>query len=148
MVSSNKKIITLLTALLALHSCETKHYSATHSPKSTSNTTVKSQNNTSEFDELVKTYNTETEAVLNHLLNGTDTQEASIIVTNNTVCDLVLTILKDNKPYKKIPIRKNKGLGYAMLPKNENYSFIALYCGKEFNMNHKLQNSIKFNIPE
>lgn len=126
--------------IIVLNSCETTHYRATSgsvkNPKANSNagnrTSTATANQTElEYQTLLKTYKSETAAVLTDLLNGSeDSPNTSITVENNSRCNMVLTI-SGNNYFKKIPIGANK-IGSAMVPKNQNYNISGMVCNSVY----------------
>lgn len=84
-----------------------------------------------EYQNLMKTYKSETAEVLTDLLNdSTDNPKTSITVKNKSRCNMVLTISGKNY-YKKIPIGANK-IGTAMVLKNQNYNFSGMVCNSVY----------------
>lgn len=125
--------------IIALNSCEATHYrtnnSAVKNPHTNSSTVSRTStaNQTElEYQTLLKTYKSETAAVLTDLLNGSeDSPNTSITVENNSRCNMVLTI-SGNNYFKKIPIGANK-IGSAMVPKNQNYNISGMVCNSVYN---------------
>ncbi|ANF51072.1 competence protein ComL [Chryseobacterium glaciei] len=121
-----------------LNSCGTTNYRSTPStpPAKRPRTTIPSNTNNSagqverEYSTLIKTYKPETAKVLTDLLNGSDGDETSITVENNSRCNMVLTI-SGNNYFKKIPIGTNK-IGTAMVPKNQNYNLSGMLCNSVY----------------
>lgn len=125
---------------IVLNSCEATHYRTNngavknpHTNPSTVSRTSSSANQTElEYQALIKTYKSETAAVLTDLLNGSeDSPNTSITVENNSRCNMVLTI-SGNNYFKKIPIGANK-IGSAMVPKNQNYNISGMVCNSVYN---------------
>ncbi|MDO3425399.1 competence protein ComL [Chryseobacterium sp. APV1] len=124
--------------IIVLNSCETTHYrtnnSAVKNPHTNSSTVSRTStaNQTElEYQTLLKTYKSETAAVLTDLLNGfEDSPNTSITVENNSRCNMVLTI-SGNNYFKKIPIGANK-IGSAMVPKNQNYNISGMVCNSVY----------------
>ncbi|WP_343664264.1 DUF6759 domain-containing protein [Chryseobacterium mucoviscidosis] len=124
--------------IIALNSCETTHYrtnnDAVKNPYTNSSTVSRTStaNQTElEYQTLLKTYKSETAAVLTDLLNGSeDSPNTSITVENNSRCNMVLTI-SGNNYFKKIPIGANK-IGSAMVPKNQNYNISGMVCNSVY----------------
>lgn len=84
-----------------------------------------------EYQNLMKTYKSETAEVLTDLLNdSTDNPKTSITVKNKSRCNMVLIISGKNY-YKKIPIGANK-IGTAMVLKNQNYNFSGMVCNSVY----------------
>lgn len=124
--------------IIVLNSCETTHYRTTNgsvkNPKANSNaaniTSIANQTEL-EYQTILKTYKSETAAVLTDLLNGSeDSPNTSITVENNSRCNMVLTI-SGNNYFKKIPIGANK-IGSAMVPKNQNYNISGMVCNSVY----------------
>ncbi|MCJ8153638.1 competence protein ComL [Chryseobacterium sp. SSA4.19] len=81
-----------------------------------------------EYQALVKTYKSETAAVLTDILNGSsDPGKTSVTIENKSRCNIVLTVSGTNY-FKKIPIGVNKKAA-VMVPKNQNYNFSGMICG-------------------
>jgi hypothetical protein len=131
----------LVTAvILLLNSCETRHYKTTannpvRKPYPTSSNTGSSNTSATqterEYQNLIKTYKSETAEVLTDLLNDSgDNSKTSITVENNSRCNIVLTI-SGNNYFKKIPIGVNK-IGAVMVPKNQNYNLSAMVCNSVY----------------
>lgn len=124
--------------IIVLNSCETTHYRTTSdsvkNPKANSNAgnrTSTANQTELEYQTLLKTYKSETAAVLTDLLNGSeDSPNTSITVENNSRCNMVLTI-SGNNYFKKIPIGANK-IGSAMVPKNQNYNISGMVCNSVY----------------
>ncbi|REC40738.1 MULTISPECIES: DUF6759 domain-containing protein [Chryseobacterium] len=125
--------------IIVLNSCETTHYRTTSGSVKNLKTNSNAANITStanqtelEYQTLLKTYKSETAAVLTDLLNGSeDSPNTSITVENNSRCNMVLTI-SGNNYFKKIPIGANK-IGSAMVPKNQNYNISGMVCNSVYN---------------
>ncbi len=125
--------------IIALNSCETTHYRTTSGSVKNLKANSNAGNRTStanqtelEYQTLLKTYKSETAAVLTDLLNGSeDSPNTSITVENNSRCNMVLTI-SGNNYFKKIPIGANK-IGSAMVPKNQNYNISGMVCNSVYN---------------
>lgn len=80
-----------------------------------------------EYQNLMKTYKSETAEVLTYLLNDSSGDpKTSVSVENGSKCNMVLTISGTNY-FKKIPIGSNKR-GSVMVPKNQNYNFSGMLC--------------------
>ncbi|MBL7879124.1 MAG: competence protein ComL [Chryseobacterium gambrini] len=124
--------------IIVLNSCETTHYRTTSGSVKKPKTNSNAGNRTStanqtelEYQTLLKTYKSETAAVLTDLLNGSeDSPNTSITVENNSRCNMVLTI-SGNNYFKKIPIGANK-IGSAMVPKNQNYNISGMVCNSVY----------------
>ncbi|WP_336717079.1 DUF6759 domain-containing protein [Chryseobacterium mucoviscidosis] len=125
--------------IIVLNSCETTHYRTTSDSVKNLKTNSNAGNRTFtanqtelEYQTLLKTYKSETAAVLTDLLNGSeDSPNTSITVENNSRCNMVLTI-SGNNYFKKIPIGANK-IGSAMVPKNQNYNISGMVCNSVYN---------------
>lgn len=128
--------VAVTVIFLFLNSCETRHYKTTagnpvRKPHPTSSNTGSSTTSASqterEYQNLIKTYKSETADVLTDLLNdSSDNLKTSITVENNSRCNMVLTI-SGNNYFKKIPIGTNK-IGAVMVPKNQNYNLSGMIC--------------------
>ncbi|WBV50821.1 DUF6759 domain-containing protein [Chryseobacterium gambrini] len=124
--------------IIVLNSCETTHYRTTSGSVKNLKTNSNAGNRTFtanqtelEYQTLLKTYKSETAAVLTDLLNGSeDSPNTSITVENNSRCNMVLTI-SGNNYFKKIPIGANK-IGSAMVPKNQNYNISGMVCNSVY----------------
>lgn len=81
-----------------------------------------------EYQALIKTYKSETAAVLTDLLNGgsSDQGKTSVTVENKSRCNMVLTI-SGNNYFKKVPIGAGK-MGAVMVPNNQNYNLSGMVC--------------------
>lgn len=80
-----------------------------------------------EYQALIKTYKSETAAVLTDMLNGSsDPTKTSVTAENKSRCNIVLTV-SGNNYFKKIPIGINKKAA-VMVPKNQNYNFSGMIC--------------------
>lgn len=95
-------------------------------PRTTSSTSSASQTER-EYSTLIKTYKPETAEVLTDLLNdSSDSPKTSVTIENKSRCNMVITI-SGNNYFKKIPIGAGK-IGYAMVPKNQNYNLSGRVC--------------------
>lgn len=80
-----------------------------------------------EYQALIKTYKSETAAVLTDILNGSsDPDKTSVKVENKSPCNMVLTI-SGNNYFKKVPIGAHK-MAAVRVPKNQNYNFSGMIC--------------------
>ncbi|SHG31067.1 hypothetical protein SAMN05443633_11350 [Chryseobacterium arachidis] len=128
-------LLASMMATIFLNSCEARQYRTTNIPvkktqpvSSNTGTRISPAAQTeTEYQTLMKTYKSETAAVLTDLLNGSDdSPNTSITVENKSRCNMVLTI-SGNNYFKKIPIGANK-IGSAMVPKNQNYNLSGMIC--------------------
>jgi hypothetical protein len=90
---------------------------------------VSSTSNTErEYQEVLKTYKSETAEVLTYLLNGESPVESktALTVENTSRCNMVLTV-SGNNYFKRIPIGKGK-IGSVMIPKNQTYQLSGMVC--------------------
>jgi len=129
-------LLSLLIAFL-MNSCGSSNHTTkqpTRKPSVSSNsgTRVNSVSQTErEYQTLIKTYKSETAAVLTSLLNdSSDSPTVPISVENKSNCNMVLTI-SGNNYFKKIPIGVNK-IGSAMVPKNQNYNLSGMLCNSVY----------------
>ncbi|MCU7618363.1 competence protein ComL [Chryseobacterium sp. PBS4-4] len=85
-----------------------------------------------EYQEVLKTYKSETAEVLTYLLNGESPEETktALTVENTSSCNMVLTV-SGNNYFKRIPIGKGK-IGSAMIPKNQTYQLSAIVCKSSY----------------
>lgn len=133
-----KKFFPIIAIIIILNSCETRQYRTSNTPvkkpQPTSNTGTRNSSATqteTEYQALIKTYKSETAAVLTDLLNGSeDSPNTSITVENKSRCNMVLTI-SGNNYFKKIPIGADK-IGSAMVPKNQNYNISGMVCNSVY----------------
>ncbi|MDN4012849.1 competence protein ComL [Chryseobacterium gambrini] len=146
-----KKFFPSVFIILVLSSCEATHYRTTNnSVKSTPPTSAGVRNPSAnqtelEYQTLIKTYKSETAAVLTDLLNGSeDSPNTSITVENNSRCNMVLTI-SGNNYFKKIPIGANK-IGSAMVPKNQNYNISGMVCNSVYNKTKFISSSYNVKV--
>lgn len=80
-----------------------------------------------EYQNLSKTYKSETAAVLTDLLNDSPSSTtASFTVENKSRCNMVLTI-SGNNYFRKVPIGAGK-IGAVILPKNQMYNLSGMVC--------------------
>ncbi|QCX53354.1 DUF6759 domain-containing protein [Elizabethkingia sp. JS20170427COW] len=137
-----KKIILLIGGLGMLQSCFTYSYPSASSFPSTR---YPSSNSNQKYDELVKTYKPDTEEVLNDLLGSSsaDNPRTSLVVKNNSRCNIVLTISTVNF-VKKVPIAAGE-TGYSILNKN-NYNLSAMVCGRVFKQRISLYSSQQLDL--
>ncbi|MCS3530722.1 DUF6759 domain-containing protein [Chryseobacterium sp. JUb7] len=129
-----RKLFLFATLILITYSCSVNYnnYPVKKTYPSTGNTNNSSINTEGEYSELIKTYKPETTEVLNDLLNGSsDHSKTSVSVHNKSRCNMVLTI-NGGGYYKKIPITAGK-IGYAMVPKNQNYTLSGMVCSSAYN---------------
>ncbi|WP_419869653.1 DUF6759 domain-containing protein [Chryseobacterium sp. CT-SW4] len=98
-----------------------------------------------EYNELLKTYKPETTEVLNDLLNNsTDDPRTSINIENKSSCNMVLTI-SGNNFFRKIPIGAGK-MGYAMVPRNQNYKLSGTVCRSNYQSTKFISNSTSITL--
>ncbi|OPC32263.1 hypothetical protein BAX97_13405 [Elizabethkingia meningoseptica] len=130
-----KKYLFLIAAAGLLSSCNMMNYGAYNRfpkyPSYPGNNNTSVTNTEQEYNELMKTYKPETEAVLNDLLNSTNPNalNTSLVVKNESSCNMVLTV-SGNNGFKRIPIGTGK-VGYAMLRKGI-YTLSANVCRKVY----------------
>ncbi|SHL51716.1 DUF6759 domain-containing protein [Chryseobacterium polytrichastri] len=146
-----KKTLLFYSLLLVifLNSCSTTHYRSSPTVKGSGTSIPSSGNNSAsqverEYSTLIKTYKPETAEVLTDILNGSDGDETSITVENNSKCNMVLTI-SGNNYFKKIPIGANK-IGSAMVPKNQNYSLSGMVCNSIYQKTKFISSSFKIKL--
>ncbi len=101
-----------------------------------------------EYNELIRTYKPETAEVLTDLLNNDDPDNprTSISVTNNSPCNMVLTV-SGNNFLKKIPIGAGK-IGYAMVPKNQNYRLSGMLCNSSYQSTKFITSSYSISLSQ
>lgn len=122
-------------ALLLLGSCQTlpsadSVYNNSRPNASSSNSTIASRER--EYQDLVKVYKSDRVDVLNDLLGGdNNTKQTSIVVNNNSSCNMVLTITSKNM-VKKVPIEAGKA-GFSMVDRNQQYTLTGYACNASFN---------------
>lgn len=142
-----KLIFSAITISLVLVSCSVNYnnYPARKTYPPTSNTSSSSVNTEREYNELLKTYKSETADVLNDLLNGSsDSSKTSFSVENKSRCNMVLTI-SGNNYYKKIPIGANK-IGSVMLPKNQSYKLSGMVCNSVYQSTKYISSSYSITL--
>lgn len=121
-----RKLLLCFGILFVLNSCTT-----IYSSYPTGNSSSHSNNTEREYNDLLKTYKSETAEVLTDLLNGSSNNpKTSITVENKSSCNMVLTI-SGNNYYKKIPIAAKK-IGSAMVLKNQNYNLSGMLCNSVY----------------
>lgn len=119
-----------LIMCIILNSCSNNY------PVRKPNAASKDRNNSTaqterEYQNLIKTYKSETAEVLTDLLNNSsDSPKTSITVENKSQCNMVLTI-SGNNYFKKIPIGANR-IGSAMVLKNQSYNLSGMVCGSVY----------------
>lgn len=128
-----KKLLVLTGISMILTSCSVNYGGyPIRNPYPTSSGGGSAANTEREYNELMKTYKPETAEVLTDLLNDYDpaNPKTSISVNNKSSCNMVLTI-SGNNYFKKIPIGAGK-IGYAMVPKNQNYRLSGMLCNSSY----------------
>ncbi|RMZ58165.1 competence protein ComL [Chryseobacterium nematophagum] len=124
--------------LFIVNSCTMNNYPIRNNYPNYSNSS--SANTEREYNELLKTYKPETADVLTDLLNGSsDSPQTSISIENKSRCNMVLTV-SGNNFYRKIPIGAGK-IGYAMIPKNQNYKLSGMVCQSAYSSSKYITNS-------
>lgn len=121
-----------LSSLVFLQSCVSYPTTTNYPTRNTIPTRNTASNTESEYYEVLKTYKSETAAVLTDLLNDpspTDTK-TSLLVENLSRCNMVLTV-SGNNYFKKIPIAPSK-MAAVMLPKNQNYRLSSIICNSTY----------------
>lgn len=126
-----KKLLLFSGCLVILNSCvnyNTNYPVKRPYPSNTSSSYPSASEVEREYNELLKTYKSETAEVLTDLLNdpSPDHPKTSLIVENKSPCNMVLTV-SGNNYYKKIPIGAGK-IGSIMIPKNQNYKLSGMVC--------------------
>lgn len=115
-----KKLLIGFVIFMVLNSCGTTYnnYPVKSSPSNTER----------EYNEVLKTYKSETAEVLTYLLNETSPNDpkTALTVENTSRCNMVLTVSSNNY-YKKIPIGAGK-IGSVMIPKNQTYKLSGMVC--------------------
>lgn len=115
-----RKLLIGFVIFLVLNSCGSIYNNspATSSPSNTER----------EYNEVLKTYKSETAEVLTYLLNETspNNPKTALTVENNSRCNMVLTVSSNNY-YKKIPIATGK-IGSVMILKNQTYKLSGMVC--------------------
>ncbi|WP_292010039.1 DUF6759 domain-containing protein [Chryseobacterium sp.] len=145
-----KKSIILSAVLIILVSCNVNYNTRypirkTFPTVSGTNSRVSTAAVEREYNELLKTYKPETTEVLNDILsNSTDDPRTSITVENKSSCNMVLSI-NGNNYSKKIPIGAGK-MGYAMVPRNQNYKLSGIVCGSTYQANKFITNSTSITL--
>lgn len=124
-----RKIVMCIAISAMLGSCETY---PTPIPIPRSNYPSTSVIHEDSYENLIKTYKSETADVLTFLLNNEEenSTKTAITVENTSPCNMVLTIAGNNYN-KKIPIGARK-MGSAMLPKNQNYRLSGKICNSNY----------------
>ncbi|MBB4807661.1 hypothetical protein HNP38_002967 [Chryseobacterium defluvii] len=128
-----KRLLVFLGCMTLLHSCNVNYnsnypvsrpYPAGNSSGSAYPSTAEVER---EYNELRKTYKSETADVLTDLLNdSSNNPKTSVIVENASPCNMVLTI-SGNNYFKKVPIGAGK-IGSVMVLKNQNYKLSGMVC--------------------
>lgn len=142
-----KHFLLIILILSFLNSCGSTNHNTKPTPKNTfpknSNTGTKTNpasTTEQEYQALLKIYKPETADVLNDLLNSSsNSTKTSVSVENKSRCNMVLMI-SGNNYFKKIPIAAGK-IGYAMVPKNQNYSLSAMVCNSKYQKTKFIANS-------
>lgn len=128
-----KKLLVLTGISMILTSCSVNYGGyPIRNPYPTNSGGGSAANTEREYNELMKTYKPETAEVLTDLLNDDDpaNPKTSISVNNISSCNMVLTV-SGNNYFKKIPIGAGK-IGYAMVPKNQNYRLSGMLCNSSY----------------
>jgi hypothetical protein len=119
------KAFSSIAIILALNSCNANY--GTNYPVLRPASNASANEVEREYNELLKSYKPETAEVLNDILSDSSTNpKTSITVENKSSCNMVLTI-SGNNYIRKIPIGAGK-IGYAMVPKNQNYKLSSMVC--------------------
>lgn len=128
-----KKLLVCSVNIFVLNSCM-----PTYSSYPATNSTV---NTEKEYQEVLKTYKSETAEVLTYLLNGESPEEpnTALTVENTSRCNMVLTV-SGNKYYKRIPIGAGK-IGSVMIPKNQTYKLSGMLCKSSYQTTKFISNS-------
>ncbi|WP_294296457.1 DUF6759 domain-containing protein [uncultured Chryseobacterium sp.] len=142
----------IIAIITVLNSCEIRQYRTTNiplkksQPASNTGTPTSSATQTeTEYQALIKTYKSETAAVLTDLLNGSeDSPSTSITVENKSRCNMVLTI-SGNNYFKKIPIGADK-IGAAIVPKNQNYNISGMVCNSVYQKTKFIRSSYNITL--
>nr|WP_315025781.1 DUF6759 domain-containing protein [uncultured Chryseobacterium sp.] len=141
-----KKLLVIVASSLILTSCNVNYGSYPVRNPYPSNNSGSAANTEREYNELIKTHKPETADVLNDLLNDDDpgSSRTSISVTNNSSCNMVLTV-SGNNFFKKIPIAAGK-TGYTMVPKNQNYSLSGMLCNSRYQSTKYISSSYSITL--
>ncbi|AYZ34179.1 competence protein ComL [Chryseobacterium indologenes] len=141
-----KRLLVIIVASLVLTSCNVNYGGYPIRNPYPSNNSGNAANTAREYNELIKTYKPETAEVLNDLLNNDDpgNPRTSLSVTNNSSCNMVLTV-SGNNFFKKIPIAAGK-IGYTMVPKNQNYSLSGFVCNSRYQSNKYITSSYSITL--
>ena len=146
-----KKILTATICSIFLWSCTNTSSIPKRRityPNNTVTTLPKANNNVKvdEYEQLLKTYKSETAEVLTDLLNTpspTDTK-TSLLIENKSRCNMVM-IVSGNNYYNKIPIAAGKMAG-VMVPKKQNYKLSTKICGTNYQTTKYISESISLKL--
>lgn len=127
-----KKLLVFTGISLILTSCVNYGNYPIRNPYPTGNSGGSAANTEREYNELMKTYKSETAEVLTDLLNDVDptNPKTSLTVENASPCNMVLTI-SGNGYFKKVPIGAGK-MGAVMVPKNQSYRLSGMLCNSSY----------------
>jgi hypothetical protein len=135
-----KRLFVCSTILFVLKSCV---------PTYNDYPTINSSSNTErEYQEVLKTYKSETAEVLTYLLNGESPEETrtALIVENTSRCNMVLTV-SGNNYFKRIPIGKGK-IGSVMIPKNQTYQLSGIVCKSSYQTSKFISSSYSVKLSD
>jgi hypothetical protein len=135
-----KKLPIVFVIFLVLNSCGSA-YNNYPVKSSTSNTER-------EFNEVLKTYKSETAEVLTYLMNETSPNDpkTALTVENISRCNMVLTVSSNNY-YKKIPIGAGK-IGSVMIPKNQTYKLSGMVCKSAYQSSKFISDSYSIKLSD
>ncbi|MBP2617085.1 DUF6759 domain-containing protein [Chryseobacterium jejuense] len=128
-----KKLLVLTGISMILTSCSVNYGGyPIRNPYPTNSSGSSAANTEREYNELMKTYKSETAEVLTDLLNEADptNPRTSLSVENSSRCNMVLTI-SGNGYFKKVPIGAGK-IGAVMVPKNQSYRLSGMLCNSSY----------------
>jgi len=134
-----KKLLVCSIILFIVNSC-TSSYN-TYPVSSTSNSER-------EYQEVLKTYKSETAEVLTYLLNGASPEEpkTALTVENTSNCNMVLTV-RGNNYFKRIPIGKGK-IGSVMISKNQTYQLSGMVCKSSYQTSKFISDSYSVKLSD
>lgn len=142
-----KKLLVLTGISMILTSCSVNYGGyPIRNPYPTSTGGGSAANTEREYNELMKTYKSETAEVLTDLLNEADPSNprTSLSVENASRCNMVLTI-SGNGYLKKVPIGAGK-IGAVMVPKNQSYRLSGMLCNSSYQSTKFITSSYSIKI--
>ena len=134
-----RKFLTCFGIILLLGSCNTTYNNYP---------VVSSSSSDKEYDEVLKTYKSETAEVLNYLLNevSPENPKTALTIENTSRCNIVINV-SGNSYYKKIPIAVGK-IGSVMIPKNQTYRLSGTICKSSYQTSKYIMNAYSVKLSD